>query len=166
MPELKPLLREAIPAALEKARHYRLLNEPLQAERICLAILAVDTDHEEALVIQLLSLTVQFPNRKGIAVREARELLPRFADEYRRVYYEGIIWERRAQAKYDLGGPGSSHQAHERLHRALECYERAIELRPEGNEDATLRWNTCVRILARHPDLKPAPEDDFHPFLE
>ncbi len=38
--ELKPLSPQAIPAALEKAKHYRLLNEPGAAESICLDILA------------------------------------------------------------------------------------------------------------------------------
>ena len=33
--ELKPLSNEAVPAALEKAMRYRLLNEPAEAESIC-----------------------------------------------------------------------------------------------------------------------------------
>ena len=33
---LKPLSADAIPAALAKAERYRLLNEPDQAESICL----------------------------------------------------------------------------------------------------------------------------------
>ena len=44
--ELKPLSREAFPAALEKAERYRLLNEPLEAESICRDILAVDPDNQ------------------------------------------------------------------------------------------------------------------------
>ena len=46
MPELKQLHKDAIPAALEKAEHYRLLNEPGEAESICLDILAVDPDNQ------------------------------------------------------------------------------------------------------------------------
>jgi hypothetical protein len=42
---------------------------------------------------------------------------------------------------------------------AMESYERAEAMRPPGNDDALLRWNTCVRLLARHPQLKPAIED-------
>ena len=38
--ELKPLSREGIPAALEKAMRYRLLNEPGEAESICHDVLA------------------------------------------------------------------------------------------------------------------------------
>jgi hypothetical protein len=37
----------------------------------------------------------------------------------------------------------------------MDCYERAIGLRPAGNDDAVLRWNTCVRVLERHPDMRP-----------
>ena len=48
----------------------------------------------------------------------------------------------------------------------MTCYENAIDLRPTGNDEAVLRWNTCTRILARHPGIKPAPADNFHPLLE
>ena len=41
--ELKPLSREAIPRALEKAERYRLLNEPAEAESICLRRPAAST---------------------------------------------------------------------------------------------------------------------------
>ena len=47
MPELKRLHKDAIPAALEKAERYRLLNEPGEAESICLDILDVDPDSLE-----------------------------------------------------------------------------------------------------------------------
>ena len=39
---------------------YRLLNEPEQAESICLDILDVDPDNQEALVTLILALTDQF----------------------------------------------------------------------------------------------------------
>jgi len=164
--ELKPISKEAIPDALDKAVRYRLLNEPVQAESICLDILGLDPENEKAAITLLLALTDQFPTRMMTAVREAREVLTRFKGEYRRAYYEGIIWERRASAQQDNGGPGSGNMAYDGLRQALTCYERAIEIRPEGNDDALLRWNTCVRILERHPEIKPPPEDDFQPLLE
>ena len=55
MSELKPLSKEAIPAALEKAERYRLLNEPAEAESICLDILAPDPENQQALIILLLA---------------------------------------------------------------------------------------------------------------
>lgn len=164
--ELRPLSEEAIPDALDKAVRYRLLNEPVEAESICLDVLNVDPDNENALITLLLALTDQFPTRTGAAVKEALAIVPRFEDEYRKAYYEGIIWERRASAVHDRGGPGSAFLAYDRLRRALDCYEKAIEVKPGRNEDAILRWNTCVRVLGRHPELKPAPEDTFQPLLE
>ena len=49
---LKPMSKDAVPAALAKAERYRLLNEPGEAESICLDILQVDAHNEDALVIQ------------------------------------------------------------------------------------------------------------------
>jgi len=164
--ELKRLSPDAIGEAHEKAEHYRLLNEPGQAESICLDILEVDPDHQGALVTMLLALTDQFSHRLAAAFREAMEVVPRLEGEYARNYYEGIIWERRAKARHKRGGPGAGHEAYDGLRRALDLYARAIELRPEGNDEAILRWNTCVRILDRDPHLRPAPEETFRPLLE
>ena len=62
--ELKPLSRDAVPGALERATRYRLLNEPGEAESICLDVLQVDPDNQEAIVILLLAS--DRPVRKGI----------------------------------------------------------------------------------------------------
>ena len=40
--ELKQLSKDAIPAALEKALRYRLLEEPAEAESICQDVLSID----------------------------------------------------------------------------------------------------------------------------
>jgi hypothetical protein len=45
-------------------------------------------------------------------------------------------------------------------------YEKAESLRPAGNDDAVLRWNTCARILTRNPQIIPAPPDRTEPPLE
>jgi hypothetical protein len=47
----------------------------------------------------------------------------------------------------------------------MDCYERAITLRPAGNDDAILRWNTCARILMRNPNLRPRPEEAYEPVM-
>ena len=44
MPELKPLTKEALSRALEKAERYRLLKEPEQAESICQDVLLIEPD--------------------------------------------------------------------------------------------------------------------------
>ena len=69
---LKPLSIDAIPAALSKAERYRLLNEPDQAESICLDILAAEPDNRDALVMLLLALTDQFVTGDGQLVARAQ----------------------------------------------------------------------------------------------
>ncbi len=68
--ELKLLTKDAIPEALEKAHRYRLLNEPWQAESICLDILRVEPANQAALITLLLAITDQFgPNFSGTRTR-------------------------------------------------------------------------------------------------
>src|SRR3954467_2052658 len=92
--ELKWLSREAIPAALEKAHRYRLLNEPEQAESICHDALRIDPANQEALTTLILALTDRFAGRRPGSPRVARDFLPRLAGEYEREYYAGLIDER------------------------------------------------------------------------
>src|SRR5213595_3538201 len=67
--ELRPITPDAIPRALDKAERYRLLNEPSDAESICLDILRIDPDNQKALVAMLLAVTDQF---EGFAVDAGR----------------------------------------------------------------------------------------------
>ena len=155
--ELKRLSEEAIPAALEKAQRYRTLNEPLEAESICLDVLEIDPEDQEALVTLLLALTDQFADRLHGTFDHARGLLERLPDPYSRAYYEGIVLERRAKAAMRQSGPGSGYIAYECFREAMACFERAEALRPHGNDDAILRWITCARYLNRHSDQRPPP---------
>ena len=97
--DLKRISNEAISGSLEKATRYRLLNEPREAQSICLDILEVDPDNQEAVVTLLLSLTDQFGLKLGARKEQAEELLPRIENEYERVYYKGIILERWAKSQ-------------------------------------------------------------------
>ncbi|HEY4491275.1 MAG TPA: hypothetical protein VI958_04705 [Acidobacteriota bacterium] len=161
--ELKPLHKDAIPKALEKAERYRLLNEPWEAESICQDVLQIDADNQKALIILLLSLTDQFATSPR--VQEARDILPRLSSVYDRVYYGAIICERRGKALLDHGGPGSGFVAYEWIRQAVNEYEKAIEIRPAGNDDAILRYNSCARMITRH-QLQSGPEDSSEPLLE
>jgi hypothetical protein len=163
--ELKPLSEEGIPAALEKAERYRLLNEAREAESICLDILEIDPDNQPALVILLLSITDQFGHRMSHEVKQARGLLPRLRDAYERAYYAGIVSERQAKAILRRGAPDSHPQAYHWFRDAMDHFEQAESIRPPGNDDALLRWNTCVRLIMRY-HLAPRREDYTEHFLE
>jgi tetratricopeptide (TPR) repeat protein len=164
--ELKRISREGIDKALAKAERYRLLNEAWQAESICRDILALEPGHQEALVSLLLAITDQFKLEGGERVDAAVEIIPRLEGEYRQAYYTGIIWERRAMALLQRSRPGSGPLAYERLREAMAHYERAEALRPRGDDSAIVRWNSCARMIMRHDEVGPAPEDDFRPLLE
>lgn len=157
--DLKPLSREAIPAALERATRYRLLNEPAEAESICLDVLIAEPDNQEALVILLLAVTDRFSKGYGVSDTQAQELLSRLQGEYNRAYYAGIICERKAKAQLHNGSPGSGFTAYEFLREAMAWFEKAEALRPAGNDDALLRWNACARITMMNK-LAPRTEDD------
>jgi hypothetical protein len=158
MAVLKPLSHDAVPAALAKAERYRLLNEPGQAESICLDVLAVDPANQAARVMLILALTDQFHDHAAGAVHRAQESLAALESPYDREYYAGLICERRARAHLARGGHGSSHAGREWIKDALAHYAEAERLRPAGNDDAILRWNACVRLLEQHPET-PGVED-------
>ena len=150
MPDLKPLSREAIPAALEKAERYRLLNEPAEAESICLDILAADPDNQQAVIALLLAVTDRFAKGYGVSDTQAKEVLARITGDYERAYYTGIVSERLGKAKLTQAGHFSGSQAYNCLREAMTWYEKAEAVRPAGNDDALLRWNTCARLIARN----------------
>jgi hypothetical protein len=156
--ELKKLSPEAVPAALEKAQRYRVLNEPKQAESICEDVLRVDPDNQEALVMLIMALTDLFSGPRSITPHHARELLPRLKSEYERHYYSGIIWEREAIAWLRSEKPHSGNAAYECFLQAMGCFERAEVIRPPGNDDALLRWNSCARMIQEYPDVAPAED--------
>jgi hypothetical protein len=162
--ELKALSPDSIDRSLEKAERYRFLNEPEEAESICLDVLAVAPNNQQALITLLLAMTDQFSHGESEVVREAQALLPQLAGEYEQSYYAGIVCERRASARL-IGRPsGAEVVAYDLYRQAMAHYERADELSPFGNEDARLRWNACARQIMRHK-LMPAAEDAREPIL-
>lgn len=165
MSDLKPLSREAIPAALEKAERYRLLNEPGEAESICLDVLRADPENQSALITLLLAVTDRFGKGYGVSDTQTKELLSRVKGDYERAYYTGILAERRAKAKLAQGTPGSRHYAFDGFREAMSWFEKAETIRPPGNDDALLRWNTCARIIEKNR-LVAREEDNLEPPLE
>ena len=165
MLQLKPITRESIPFALEKAERYRLLKEPWLAESICLDILVADPENTKAIVILLLATTDQFNASSLVDVRQARELLARLPDEYSRQYYAGIICERQGKSALSTSSPERDFVAYEWLADAMDHYQKAEAIRPVGNDDALLRWNTCVRLI-KHHRLVPRDEKYIEQQLE
>jgi hypothetical protein len=159
MPDLKKISREAIPRAVTKAERYRLLNQSWATESICLDILEIDPDNQPVLVMLLLALTDQFGPEPGGLARRATALLERITDPYQRAYYSGIISERLGHSRFAHAAMHAEALALESLHAAMRAFERAEALRQPGNDDAILRWNTCVRTLAQHRTIEPSPEE-------
>ncbi len=164
---LKLLSAEAVPDALEKAKRYRLLNEPDDAESICLDILAALPDHQEALITLLLALTDKFRHSGLIpSFDQARDLIARLDDSYSKSYYVGIIFERRAKYHLKQGGPGSGPAAYECFVKAMSAYSEAMSGLDPKNQDAVLRWNSCARILNNNPEVKAEDENGVEPLLD
>src|SRR5260370_2052029 len=147
MPEMKSLHKDAIPAALEKAERYRLLNEPGEAESICLDILHVDPENQHAIIPLLLALTDRFEKGYGISDTQTKELLTRLKSEYDRAYYSGIVAERRAKMKLRQNTPDCRFQAHDLLREAMHWFEKAEPLRPPGMTTPFCRCIPCPRSI-------------------
>ncbi len=162
--QLKPLALSAIPAALDKAVRYRLLNEPLEAESICRDVLEVDPENQAAQVTLVLALTDQFAMGLTERIKEALALAARLHGPYEQAYYSGIIYERAAKAHHRRATPAAGNIAYELLGQAMRYFETAEQQRPAGNDDALLRWNACARLIMRHPELKP--DDHTEDILE
>jgi hypothetical protein len=162
MHELKPISKDAVPRSLEKAERYRLLNEPREAESICRDVLRVDEGNQQAIVLLILALTDQFDKGWRVGVQHAQEWVPKLNGRYEQLYYQGVICERWGKALLDQveGQVASGHVALTWFERAMDLFEQAEQIRPVGNEDAILRWNTCARIIRRNPQLRPHPADE------
>jgi len=168
MYELKPLHPRAIPAALEKAHRYRLLNEPVEAESICLDVLDLEPESEQALVTLVLALSDQLGRHVAGTFERARAVAARMSDEYDREYYAGVLCERWGKAQFRRGTPAAGAMAYDWLVQAMGHFDRAQALSPPDNDDAILRWNACARFIDRHPQVAPETEVPWspQPFLE
>jgi len=162
--ELKPLSPDAVPRALAKAERYRLLNEPNEAQSICMDVLAANPGNQQAITTMILALTDQFVSDRSV-VHEAQAMVSRLNDEYERAYYTGIILERRAKAHLAHGTPGAGGRAYWWLREAMRCFDEADAIRPANNEDARLRWNACARLIDSNRSIVPTVEEAHEPLL-
>ena len=167
MRDLRPkrIQSGAVPGALKKAHHYRLLQEPEQAESICLDILAVDPEHQAAQILLILSLTDQF-SRSGQMLDPKRvlKLVDGLSGEYERAYYRGLVSERRARAM--LAESMSRSFTWEYFREAMQSYTKAQKCQGENSDDAILRWNACLRTVSRERLEPRADRDELHADME
>jgi tetratricopeptide (TPR) repeat protein len=143
--KIKRISTAGIGEAIAKAELYRSLNEPEEAESICRDILAIEPQHQLAARLLGLALTDQFTGRGSDRYRETEEIFRQLSDPYERLYYTGLLHERRAKAQLTAGQPPRSLLA--LFKQALHLFAEAEKIRPAGNDDAILRWNRCVRLL-------------------
>lgn len=158
--ELKKISKEGVEQALERAERYRLLNDPEQAESICEDVLVADPGHDRAKRLLLLALTDQFANSTTSSdVKRARELCRGLASAYEQKYYAGLVCEREARAFLAKGLPGSF--AYGSFVQAMAFFDEAEQLRPPDNDEAILRWNSCLRTMRAHHLRRRADEPEL-----
>ena len=150
---LKRLDASYLGQALEKAERYRLLNWPQEAESICLDVLDARPGDAKAIELLVLALADQLLDPGSAPrVKQALQWVAQLADEYERAYLTGIIHEREGRAHLIRGFHGAF--AYESFRDAIEWFTRADALAPDGNQEAALRYNSCVRTIERE-SLRP-----------
>jgi len=157
--ELKTISKSGVAEALAKAKHYRYLNQAEEAESICRDVVAVDPENQMALRLLGLAITDQFTGAMSDRHSEAQNCFEKLSSPYERSYYMGILYERRAKAQMRAG-----HRAHSlraSFEKAMQCFEEAEKVRPQGNDDALLRWNRCLRLLESMPQLREQESTSF-----
>jgi phage-related protein len=149
---------DSIELALDKAKQYRSLLEPEIAESICLDILHIEPEQQQALVLYILALTDQLDHPgKKTPIQAIETAIEKLKTEYQRHYYRGLLNERRA--RFMLTQTMTRGFAYAYFIEALTCYHKAEQIRPEHNDESILRWNSCIRTL-ENEKLKPREDND------
>jgi len=153
---LKTISKSGIAEAISKAELYRYLNEPEEAESICRDILAIEPGHQLALRLLGLAITDQFTGAPADRYTEAERSFASLTDRYERLYYTGLLYERRVKAQLRANRP--ARVLWPLLEQAMHLFAEAEKIRPPDNDDAILRWNRCVRLLEAHPEFRHEKE--------
>src|SRR6266851_2135736 len=132
--ELKRISTAGITEAIAKAERYRSLSEPEEAESICRDILIIEPQHQLALRVLGLALTDQFTGGASDRYREAEQTFQQLNDPYERLYYAGILCERREKAQLHAEQP--SHTLLPLFEQALRSFAEAETVRPAEYEMA------------------------------
>jgi len=150
--QLKTISTSGVAEALSKAALYRSLNEPEEAESICHDILAIEPGNQMAQRTLGLAITDQFTGETSDRYAEGETLFDHLTDPYERNYYLGLLYERRAKAQMSAGRPAEVLVA--LFTDAMRYFEEAERIHPPNNDDAVLRWNRCVRLLNKLPEVE------------
>ena len=118
-----------------------------QPESICLDILQIEPDNQEAIITLVLAMSDRFGKDYAIGDARIQDYLSKIKGEYQHAYYTGIVYERRAKAMLKNGAVGSESTAFELFRSAMNWFETAEKVRPEANDDVILRWNGCARVI-------------------
>lgn len=154
--KLKSVSKGGIARALAKAEIYRYLNEPEETESICRDILAVEADNQAALRMLGLAMADQFCGGVSDRCAEVESIFQSLTDPYERLYYTGLLHERKAKAQLRAGEP--LRVLVPLFENAMACFEQAERIRPQDNDDAILRWNRCLRLLQSLPRAEAEKE--------
>jgi len=148
----------AVKQALKKAKQYHSLLEPEIAESICLDVLNIDPDNQSILVVYILALLDQVSRTENQSqIKTIERTIDTLKSKYKRYYYSGLLNERRAR---HLLTQAMSHSfAYDYFIEALEAYQQAIDRCPEKNDEAILRWNSCIRTIEKEK-LKPRRDSE------
>src|SRR5262249_59215005 len=124
--------------------YYRSTNAPKDSKSICRDILAVDPNQRLALRMLALPITDHFLGGVSDRYREAEEIFQRLSENYDRLYYTGILYERRAKAQ--LCARQSPPTLLPLFERALQNFCEAEKIPPAGNDASIPSWNRFVRL--------------------
>jgi tetratricopeptide (TPR) repeat protein len=149
--KLKTISKSGIAEAISKVTLYRYLNEPEEAESICHDILAADPENQIAQRMLGLAITDQFGGQVSDRYPEAERIFQQLSDPYEREYYTGLLYERRAKAQMRAGRPVQMLIG--LFKEAMRYFDEAEKIHPPDNDDAVLRWNRCVRLLEKFPQV-------------
>jgi tetratricopeptide (TPR) repeat protein len=157
--KLKTISKDGIAEAISKIELYRYLNEPEEAESICHDILLADPENQIAQRLLGLTITDQFEGQASDRYVEAERLFQNLADAYERLYFSGLLQERRAKAQLRAGRPAK--MLINSFREAMRYFEEAEKIRPPHNDDAVLRWNRCVRLLEKIGEVEGESLETF-----
>jgi len=109
-------------------------------------------------VIYILALLDQISRtEKQTQIKSIERTIEKLASQYQRYYYSGLLNERRA--RHMITQTMSHSFAYDYFVEALKFYQQAVDRCPDKNDEAILRWNSCIRTIEKEK-LKPRRDSE------